>query len=131
MELVVGPAEELVDARVDGLIERLEAVGAAPRLAFLRPADCLESLACLTEDVTRDEQRRAATAITAVYLSNCTPGDQLTITCIRINERAHSLHSAPFTVRQPLPAAQGRIAEQVAPRMLTIFKYSFKYHIIM
>jgi len=37
----VGPAEELVDARVDGLVERLVAVGAAPRLAFLRPADCL------------------------------------------------------------------------------------------
>ena len=37
----MGPAEELVDARVDGLVERLVAVGAAPRPAFLRPADCL------------------------------------------------------------------------------------------
>ena len=32
------PAEEFVDARVDGLIECLAAVGAAPILAFLRPA---------------------------------------------------------------------------------------------
>ena len=37
----MGPAEELVVACVDGLVERLVAVGAAPQLVFLRPADCL------------------------------------------------------------------------------------------
>ena len=44
-----------------------------------------------------------------------TRGDQLTITCISIHERAHSLHSAPLTLWQPLPAALGQIAERVAP----------------
>jgi len=58
------PAEELVDARVDGLVEHLVAVGAAPRLAFLPPADCLGVFGMLnwgcdfsvTLEMSRDEQ---------------------------------------------------------------------------
>jgi len=60
VELVMGPAEELVDARVDGLVERLVAVEAAPRLAFLRRADCLGVFGMLNRGCDfRDEQRRA------------------------------------------------------------------------
>jgi len=37
-----------------------------------------------------------------------TRGDQLTITCIRIFERAHSLHSAPLPYGNPYQPLWGR-----------------------